>query len=136
MAAVKAAGNVTVTYNSNDITSYCDTTEIAVSIAELDTTNLASTAMTYIPGLADWTVSLNVSNWDSTIDGYLSPDVVAPGTLRTLVVAFDDGSSEATYTWTANAFITGLTIGGGAADKIGMSGLSIRCNGAPTRTVA
>lgn len=136
MAAVKAAGNVTVTYNSNDITAYCDTAEIAASISELDTTDLASTAMEYIPGLADWTASLNVGNWDSTVDGYLSPDVVSPGTLRTLVVAFDDGSSEVTYTWTSNAFITGLTIGGSAADKIGMSGVSIRCNGAPTRAVA
>jgi len=134
--AVKAAGNVTVTYNANNITAYVDSGSIAASIAELDTTDLASTAMEYIPGLADWTYSTNVKNWDSTIDGYIMPDLVTPGTLRTLVIAYTDASSNTvTYTWTTNAFITAGELGGEATGLVGISGLNFRCVGAPGRVV-
>lgn len=136
MPAVKAAGKVTVTYNSNALTNYCNTAEIAAAIAELDTTNLGSTAMTYIPGLADWTINLT-GNWDATIDGFLMPDVVTPPTtLRTCVVTVNDGTTTATYTWTTSAFVTGITIGGASTEKVGLSGVSIRCSGAPTRTTS
>lgn len=134
--AVKAAGNVTVTYNSNALTAYVDSGAIAASIAELDTTDLASTAMEYIPGLADWTYTTNVKNWNSTVDGYIMPDIVTPGTLRTLVVAFtDESDATVTYTWTANCFITAGELGGEATGLVGISGLTFRCIGAPNRAV-
>ena len=135
--AVKGAGNVTVTYNSNALTNYINTASISASIAELDTTDFGSTAMEYIPGLADWTCSVEVTNWDSTVDGYIMPDIVTPGTLRTLSVVFTDASSNTvTYTWTDNAFLTSGDIGGDATAQIGISGITIRCLGAPVRTVA
>ena len=136
--AVKGAGNVTVTYNSNALTDYINTANISSSIAELDTTDLGSTAMEYIPGLADWTCTVDIVKWDSTIDGYVMPDLVsAPSTLRTLSVVFTDASSNTvTYTWTSNAFITSGEIGGNATETVGITGITFRCVGAPTRTVA
>ena len=134
--ATKGAGSVTVTYNSNDITSYINTANISASIAELDTTDFGSTAMEYIPGLADWTCSVDVTNWDSTVDGYLMPDLVSPGTLRTLAVVFDDGTNTVTYTWTSNCFIQSGEIGGEATGLVGISGITFRCLGAPARAVA
>jgi hypothetical protein len=134
--AVKGAGNITVTYNSNAITDYINTANIAASISELDTTDLGSTAMEYIPGLADWTCSVEVTKWDATVDGYLMPDIVSPGTLRTLVVTFNDDTSTVTYTWTSNAFITAGTLGGGPNEVIGLTGLTFRCVGAPSRAVS
>jgi len=137
MAGVKAAGNVSVTYNTVDISQYVDSGSIAASIAELDTTDLASTAMEYIPGLADWTYTTNVVNYDSTIDTAIMVDVVTPpSTLRTLVVVFTDAAANTvTYTWTTSCFITSGELGGEASGLVGIS-LTFRCNGAPGRVVA
>ena len=138
MAGVKAAGHVTVTYNTVDITQYIDGASIAASIAELDTTDLASTAMEYIPGLADWTISLNVNNYVSAVDTAIMVDLVTPpSTLRTVVVVVTDAAAAtATYTWTTSCFLTGGEIGGEASGLVGISGVNIRCNGAPGRVVA
>lgn len=131
--AVKGPGNITVTYNGQAITAYLDSTEVAAAVAELETTNLGSTAQTYIPGLANWSVSLSIIAWDNTIEGYLMPDVVTP-TARTLAIAVTDGNSATkTYTWTSAAFLTGLTITAAATGLIGAKP-AIRCSGIPTRT--
>ena len=133
MAPVKAAGNVTVTYNSNEITAYLNDAQLQATIAELETTDLASTAMEYIPGFADWTCDLPFAHWDSTLDGYLYADVTSPGTLRTAVISFtDSGDTTVSYTWTSNAFITNYTIGGGATAVLGGS-TALRLVGAPNR---
>jgi len=132
---VKGAGSVTITWNSNNITSYVNTASIAGQIAELDTTDFGSSAMEYIPGLADWTANLEIRNWDSTVDGYLMPDLLA-GTVRTFVIAFNDGTNTVTYTWTSNAFMTAGTLGGSASELVSLTGVTVRCNGAPTRSVA
>jgi len=134
MAAVKGAGSVTVTYNSNNITAYVNSASIAASIAELDTTDLASTAMEYIPGLADFTVSLEAPNWDATLDGYIMPDLLTPAQ-RTLAIAYSDGTNTVTYTWTSTAFLTAGTLSAEATGLVSLSGISIRGNGAPGRAV-
>jgi hypothetical protein len=135
MAAVKGAGSVTVTYNSNNITAYVNSAAIAASIAELDTTDLASTAMEYIPGLADFTVSLEAPNWDATLDGYIMPDLLTPAQ-RTLAIAYSDGTNTVTYTWTSASFLTAGTLSAEATGLVSLSGISIRGNGAPSRAVS
>ena len=124
--AVKGAGNIAITWNSNSLDAYVSSVEFSSSVAELDTTDFDSTAMEYIAGLADFTVSIEFNNWDTTLDGYIGADGLA-GTLRTLVLAYtDSGSSTSTYTM-ANSFISGFTLGGEASGLIGMTGVSIRC---------
>lgn len=131
--AVKGPGNITVTYNSQNITAWCDTAEIAATIAELETTSLTSTAQTFIPGLGNWTFNFSIIAWDATIDGYLMPDVIAP-VARTLAIAVTDSTpTTKTYTWTTNAFITGITITA-AANGLISGKPAIRCSGIPTRT--
>ena len=135
MAATKAAGNVTVTYNSNDISAYVNSAQIEADIAELDTTNMSSTAMESIPGLANWSFTASIPVWDSTLDGYLAPDAVTP-TQRTLAVAYtDSGSNTVTYTWTSNCAISSASIGG-SADGLITSDYSFQCSGAPGRVVS
>jgi hypothetical protein len=133
MAAVKGAGSVTVTYNSNNITAYVNSASIAASIAELDTTDLASTAMEYIPGLADFTVSLEAPNWDATLDGYIMPDLLTPAQ-RTLSIVYSDGTNTVTYAWTTASFLTAGTLSAEATGLVSLTGISIRGNGAPSRT--
>lgn len=134
MAATKGAGNVTVTWNSTNITAYCDTAGFTATFAELDTTNLASTGMAFIPGLGDFTIEINPKLWDATIDGILMADMLS-GTARAVSLNFDDGTNDVTYAW-ASAYVMGGGVSSNATEMIGITGLSIRCNGAPTRTPA
>jgi len=124
--AVKGAGNVAITWNSNALDAYVSSIEFTSSVAELDTTDFDSTAMEYIAGLGEMTVSVEFNNWDATLDGYIAADALA-GTLRTLVIVWTD-SASATSTYTmANSFVQSFTLGGEASGLISMSGVTIRC---------
>ena len=127
MAAKKSAGNVTVTYNSNALTAYLDSQSLNAVVAELPTTNLASTGETKIAGLPDWSVDVG-GPWDATLNGYLAPDAISPPTtLRDLVVVVD----SATFTWTANSFISNFTITSSPSAPITWSG-KLSVSGVPT----
>jgi hypothetical protein len=134
MAAAKSLGNITVTYNSNALTSKLNQASIEAIVNAIDVTNLASSAGQSIPGLANWSVPVG-GFWDSTLDGYLGPDAVSPpSTLRTLVVVVGPSGSQATYTWTTNAFISNYKFG---ADNV--SGAltwtgTLAVSGPPTRS--
>lgn len=133
MSAVPGAGHATLTYNSNNITAYVDQIELQAAVAELEQTNLGSSAQEFVPGLPNWNGTFNITKWDKTIDGYLAPDVITP-TLRTVVLTFTDSASQTvTYTWTANAFITGYNIAAAATGKV-ESGPTIRFSGNPSRS--
>ena len=43
MTARKSRGNTVVMYNSQNITTYCDSADLDAAIEKLETTNLAST---------------------------------------------------------------------------------------------
>lgn len=132
--AAKGAGNVTVTYNSNDITNYLNEVELNQAVAELEATHFGSTAQETDPGLSSFTVSFN-GDWDSTLDGYIGVDAPA-GTKRTVAVAFtDEGGTTVTYTWTNEGFVTGYNISASATGKIEHDS-TLRCNGAPSRVAA
>lgn len=124
--AVKGAGNVAITWNSNSLDAYTSSIEFSSSVAELDTTDFDSTAMEYIAGLAEFTVSVDFNNWAAALDTIIADDALA-GTLRTLVIVYTDAAS-ATSTYTcANSFIQSFTLGGEASGLVGMSGVNIRC---------
>ena len=46
--AIKSLGNVVVTYNSVDITQYCNKADLSATIERLDVTDLADTAKSTI----------------------------------------------------------------------------------------
>jgi hypothetical protein len=131
----KGAGNVTTTYNSHEITDYVNQAQIAAAIDSLESTDMGSAAKEYEPGLASWTASIDVVKWDATIDGYLAPDAVTPGTKKTFVHAVSDGTNTVTYTWTSNAFPTGYSIQSAPGALINSPGVAIQLSGAPSRAV-
>lgn len=135
MTATKGAGNATVTYNSNALTNYVNSTDLQNLIAELDGTHLGSTAMSSDAGLVKHTLQIG-GDWSATLDGYLAPDS-RTGTKRTTVVTFtDSGSNTVTETWTASGdvggFITNYTRKTTATGKLewtatlNLSGLGVR----------
>jgi len=130
---VKGAGNTTVMYNGNDITAYCNQADLNATLESLDVTNLASTGTETISPLTTWEIQLQGFH-DATIDGYLAPDAVTPGTKRDASIEFVDASSASvTYSWTANADLSNWKIG--SQPKAARTfGATLKLSGAPTRS--
>lgn len=104
--AIKSLGNVTVTYNGTEITSYLNSASLQAVVNAIETTVLNSSAGTKIPGLVDWTINVG-GFWAKALHDLLNPDCVTPpATLRTLIVTVGASGSVATYTWTTNSFIS------------------------------
>lgn len=129
--AVRGAGNVVVTYNSNNITAYLNTVELAATIDELEATDLASTVAEFSPSLAQYNLTIG-GDWDKALDDILGVDALTP-TVRTVVIKFtDEGGDWAQYAWTTG-FISGYSISAAATGKIEHSP-TLRLSGTPTRT--
>lgn len=132
MTARKSLGNTTVTYNSNNITAYCNQNDLESTIERLDTTDLADTAKTTIAGDAEWKISIG-GMWDNALDTILAPDAVTPGTARTAVVTFVGSGATITYTWTSAAEIQDYKISAASGDFIKFSA-TLALSGAPVRS--
>lgn len=131
--AVKSETNATVTYNSNALTAYCNQADLSATIAALDSTDLASTGKEYVNDTPEWSIAVGGA-WHATLDGYLAPDAVTPGTKRTCAIAYTDaGSTTVTYTWTSNAEIADYSISSATGSLITWSG-TLRLSGAPSRS--
>ena len=134
---IKANSNVRVRYASTDITSYLNEWELATTIGEIETTNLASTTQTYIPSMAEYSLSLS-GDWLTAFDTIFGPDVVNPA-MRTVEISIVNPnigptSDVVVYLWTTNAFITGYNISASSGDKVTHSA-TLRLSGPPVRTV-
>ena len=134
MAGRKARGNVVVYYNSQNITSYCDSSDLDDAIDQMETTNLASTGVETVAGDPKWTIKLS-GMWDNAIDAILAPDAVTPGTKRTAVITYTNGTSTVSYTWTSNAEIGNYSVTAAPGGAITWSA-TLTLSGAPTRAVA
>ena len=134
MAAIKAAGNITLTLGGTSFTSAVSDLQLQAAVAELETTNLASTAQEYIPGLASWDGSFTIVNHTTALDTVLYGML---STMATAVLAFTDAAAATvTYTWTSLAFVTGYNVGGSPSGTLGSSP-TIRFAGPPSsRNVA
>lgn len=130
--AIRAAGNVVVTYNSQNVTQYINEFELAQTVDELERTSLASTVMEYRPSIANYNLTLS-GDWALAADNIFGPDIVSP-TTRACSIKIEDGANSVTYSW-STAFLTNFSIAGSATDKITHSP-AIRLSGPPTRTTA
>lgn len=137
---IKANSNVRVRYwttSFTDITPYLNEWELATTIGEIETTNLASTTQTYIPSMAEYSLSLS-GDWQTAFDTIFGPDVVNPAmkSVEISIVNPNIGPNNdvVVYLWTNNAFITGYNISASSGDKITHSA-TLRLSGPPTRTV-
>jgi hypothetical protein len=133
MTALKGAGGVTVTYNSNALTNYVNAPDLQNTLAELESTHLGSTAETADAGLVSSTLNLG-GDWAATLDGFLGPDSLA-GTKRTVAIVI---GGAVTYTWAAagdvGGFITNYQIQTTASGKLTWSA-QLRLSGLGVRTV-
>jgi hypothetical protein len=126
---VKAAGQVTISYNSNALAGYLNDASIEAIVKELDTTVLTDTGQTKIPGISNWDVNIG-GPWASALDGFLAPDAISPpATLRTLVCVY----GGVTLTWTTNAFISNYKVNASNptelitwTGKLSVSGVPVR----------
>lgn len=134
MAGYKAQGNVTVSYNSNALTNYVNQSDLQSTLAQIEVTTLGDTGKVNIVDAAEWSIAIG-GPWHPTLDGYLAPDAVTPGTKRNAVITFSNGSSTVTYTWTANAEIGDYQIQSAPGAAITWSA-TLTLSGAPVRTVA
>lgn len=137
MAALKGAGNTVISYNSNALTNYTNSAQLANTIAELESTHLGSTAESADAGLVSSALDIG-GDWDSTLDGYLGPDSLT-GTKRTTVITFTDGTDDVSWTWTASGdvggFVTNYQVQATATGKIVWTA-QLRLSGLGVRAVA
>jgi len=130
--SVKGPKNSTLTVNGVNITAYIDSNDLAAAVAELETTNLDSSAQEFIPGLPNYTHNFNITKFDKVVDDVLGPLAITPA-LVTAAIAYKDASGDTlTYTWTTTAFVTGYTITAAATGKVSASG-TLRLSGIPNR---
>lgn len=115
---VKSNPNIVLTYNSNNITAYCDSATMDATVEAIEVTNLASAATATSPG--DTTYSYDIGgSWDLALDAIMGPDAIAPpATLRTFVAAIGASGSVATYTWTTGAYVSNYNVQATAADNL------------------
>lgn len=132
---VKGSKNCTFTLNAVNMTAYVDQVDLNMAVAELETTNLDSSAQEFIPGLPSYDASITITRWDKVVDDVLGPLAITPA-LVTAAIAFKDASGDTiTYTWTTNAFVTGYSISGAATGKVTGSP-TVRLSGIPNRGVS
>jgi len=134
MAGYKAQGNVTCTYNSNAITAYVNQADLQSTLQQIEVTTLGDTGKVNIVDAAEWSIALG-GPWHPTLDGYLAPDAVTPGTSRTAVITYSNGASTVTYTWTSTAQIGDWQVQAAPGGAITWSATLV-LSGAPNRTVA
>lgn len=106
---VKSNPNIELTYDSNNITQYCDQATMDATVEAIEATNLASAATVTTPG--DTTYSYDMGgDWALALDAIFGPDAIDPSTLRTFVAAIGASGSQATYTWTSGAFVSNYKV--------------------------
>ncbi|GIK73805.1 MAG: hypothetical protein BroJett021_27930 [Chloroflexota bacterium] len=132
---VKGPKNCTFTLNGVNLTAYVEQVDLNMAVAELETTNLDSSAQEFIPGLPSYDASITVTKWDKVVDDVLGPLAITPSKVTAAIAFKDESGDTITYTWTAQAFVTGYGISAAATGKI-TSSPTVRLSGVPTRTVS
>lgn len=132
--AIKARGNVTVTFNSVNLSPYITDYTLTQGGERIDVTTLTSTAAATIAGDSSFGLEIN-GTADIAVDNVLGPERITPGTPRTLVVTQDMGAQTVTLTWTSNAEVESYNTKG-TASGLQTFDASFALSGAPTRSVA
>lgn len=103
---IRAGGNISLVYDSLDITQYCTSAALEMVLNLIDSTNLASTSDVNTPGTTNYSVPLN-GEWAKVLDDKLAPDIITPpATHKTLVIGLGAVGAVATYTFTTKSFVS------------------------------
>ncbi len=93
--------------------AHLNTTAFESVVEALEATTFASSARETLPGASGFSLQIG-GPWSKTLDDIVRPDVISPGTMRTLVYFVGPSASRVTYTWTAagnvGAFFSNYTI--------------------------
>lgn len=129
--ATKTEGGITVTYDSQAMTNYCNSHDLQMTVDKLESTNFGSDGKEYEAGLGDFSIGMG-GDWDPVVDGKFGPDSVTPTTGRTAVITISDGTTTVTYTWTTKAGVENYNVSGATGSLIGWTA-DLILSGAPTR---
>jgi len=127
MAALKGAGNTTVSYAGTALTAYCNQADLAATVNAIDTTDFSSVATENIPGLATWTISMG-GMLDTAVEAVLGPAMITPAPATAVI-----GVAGATYTWTSTAFLGNVTFSSPSPAEGQTWSASLVLSGIPTR---
>lgn len=138
-ARVRVLKNVTVSYNSVNLTPYLNQASLENTVEAIDTTTFDSDGKENAPGTPGFSISVG-GPWTKALDDALGPDAISPpeATLRTLVHTVGPTGAKVIRTWTGSAtvgaFISNYTVD--ASDPMGMITWSgtLSVSGAPVRT--
>lgn len=132
---IQSMGNTVVLYDGHDITAALQAASLQATIDELETTNLASTAVETRPAPSKWSIAFN-GYWSRELDDIIAPDVLnPPANGKPASIEFGDATGgKVKYDWAAKAFISNWSIGGGAPADYIPHDTSLNVSGAPQRT--
>jgi hypothetical protein len=130
----KAQGNTTLSFNGHELKEWVKSVKVSADGKTIDVTALGDTAKAVIADTVEWSVVAEM-NWDGTVDGYLFPEIITPGTKRTLIHTADDGTLVRTFTWTDQAEIQSINSDDSVGDVHKMS-VTFSLSGAPGYGVA
>lgn len=126
--------HTTLSYNGTAITNYANQANMQAQLAQIEATHFGSTAKEFITEGADWTLDL-AGMWSATFDAIMGPDVVTPGTKRTVVMNMIDGATTVSYTWTSNGEIANFAWTSAPNSLMAWSA-QLKLSGAPVRAVS
>lgn len=127
-------GNVTVTYDSTELTDYCNTQDLQMAIDKLESTHFGSTGKEYVQGYGDYSIGLG-GDFAMAIDDEFGADVIAGAGDKTTVITISDGTETVTYTWTTASSVENYNISAATGQLIQWTA-DLMLSGAPSRSVA
>ena len=138
MAVYKSESNVSVTYNAIDIRRYCNQNDLDAVVAEIDSTNLASTSAESGPAATTWNVKLQ-GFLDKAIDDIQGKDALSPpATMRDLVITRGPTGAQTIFTWTGSAnegaYVNNYQLPGTEAQNLCTWTADLGISGGPVRT--
>ena len=124
-----------VSYDNHDITEWVHSASLDAAINNIDVNDFASSAKESMAGMPKWKIVLQ-GHWDSIIDGYLLPEVIAAtGEPKTAAIRFRDRANhEVEYKWTLAANIKDISVDAAMFDATKWQTELILSN-APERTM-
>ena len=126
---------VFVSYDNHDITEWAHSASLDAAITNINVNDFASVATESIAGMPKWRIVLQ-GFYDSTIDGYLLPEVIAAtGEPKTAAIRFRDRANhEVEYKWVLAANIKDISVDAAMFDATKWQTELVLSN-APERTV-
>ena len=132
------SSNFTVTLGGTNITAYCTQGNVEATVAEIDSTNLASTGAESAPAATTWTLNAQGFLDKASDDIFGRRALTPPSTYLDLVITVGPTGAQSIYTWTGTTnegtFIQTYTIPATEPTQLSTWTAEIGISGGPVRT--